>query len=124
VTKKRPVNLQLTTMQFPATAIVSILHRVSGFVIFLLLPLFLWMLSASLGSVDQFDALKACMTSPVMKFILWIILSAIAYHVVAGLRHLLMDFGVAEEKESGKIGAITAMVLAFVVILVMGIIIW
>lgn len=124
MSNKRPVNLQLTTIKFPVTAIVSILHRISGLVIFLLLPLLLWMLSSSLSSAESFDALQTCLSAPWVKLIVWGLLAAIVYHVFAGIRHLLMDFGVAEEKQSGKVGAYITIILAVVAIVIVGMMIW
>lgn len=122
--KKRPVNLQLTTIRFPATAIVSILHRISGVILFLFLPVMLWILSLSLSSAEGFNALQTCLAAPGMKFILWVMLSALAYHLVAGIRHLLMDFGWGEEKRSGKISAFFAMGLATILVILLGVLIW
>ena len=93
--KQRPVNLNLFTIKFPIPAIVSILHRISGVIVFLLIPLLLWMLHASLASVEQFDALRDTLDSPLIRFTLWVGLSALLFHLVAGIRHLFMDAGLA-----------------------------
>lgn len=122
--KQRPVNLQLTSIKFPSTAIVSILHRISGVVLFLSIPILLWVFSCSLSSARSFHHLQVWLAHPLMKFILWGILAMLIYHFVAGVRHLLMDYGFAEAKQSGKTSAVVAIVIAIVVILVAGIIIW
>ena len=64
---KRPVNLDLSTIKFPVTAIASITHRVTGVAIFLALPILLWMLDRSLASPESFADLKELMTSPLVK---------------------------------------------------------
>ncbi len=122
--KPQPVNLQLTSMKFPATAIISILHRASGVILFFLIPFILWALAVSLKSAAGFQQLHAFLTTPVMKFILWGSLSALVYHFVAGLRHLLMDFGFAEGKQSGKVSAVITMSIAVIIIAVLGVLIW
>lgn len=99
---RRPVNLDLTTIRFPITAWVSILHRISGFFIFFLIPLLLWMLQESLGSKEQFQLLQNKFREPIVLLILWLFLSAIGYHFVAGIRHLLIDVHLGESKEKAR----------------------
>lgn len=120
----RPVNLNLTTIRFPITAIVSILHRIAGVFLFLSIPLLLWALQQSLASVDDFDQLRECLRAPLMRFIIWFVLSALWYHLFAGIRHLLMDWGIGESKYGGKLGAKVALVLAIVAIVWTGIKLW
>ncbi|MBB72462.1 MAG: succinate dehydrogenase, cytochrome b556 subunit [Legionellales bacterium] len=122
--EQRPVNLDLTTIKFPITAIVSILHRISGVILFLFIPLMLWGLQQVLGSGDDFAVLQRCFAGPVSRFILWGILSALIYHIVAGIRHLLMDFGLGEGKVSGRLGARIALGVAIVLIVLLGIALW
>lgn len=97
VNKQRPVNLDLKTISFPITAIASILHRVSGVITFIALGILLWLLSLSLSSEQGFAQAQAIIDTFLVKFILWGILTALAYHVVGGVRHLLMDLGFGEE---------------------------
>ncbi|WP_035387388.1 succinate dehydrogenase cytochrome b556 subunit [Ferrimonas senticii] len=93
VNKQRPVNLDLSQIQFPATAIASILHRVSGVITFVALAILLWLLATSLQSASGFDQVSQLLSSFPVKLILWAILTALAYHLCAGVRHLLMDMG-------------------------------
>lgn len=97
VNKQRPVNLDLKTISFPITAIASIFHRVSGVITFIALGILLWLLSLSLSSEQGFAQAQAITDTFLVKFILWGILTALAYHVVGGVRHLLMDLGFGEE---------------------------
>lgn len=118
--KQRPVNLNLLTIKFPLPAIISILHRATGVLIFLLIPLLLWMLDTSLASPTGFDnILDAIADNLLIKFILWALLSALLYHLVAGIRHILMDMGIGESLQSGQrsatIVAMVGIVLAFLV---------
>ncbi len=117
VKSKRPVNLDLSTVKFPITALVSILHRVSGVVLLAGVVILLWMLDMSLDSQASFDQLQECMSSPIAQFIIWGTLAALAYHMVMGLRHLLMDMGIGETLKGGVLGAQLALVLAIVLIL-------
>ena len=91
VKKQRPVNLDLQTIRFPITAIASILHRVSGVITFVAVGILLWLLGTSLSSPEGFEQASAIMGSFFVKFIMWGILTALAYHVVVGIRHMMMD---------------------------------
>ena len=122
---KRPVNLDLSTIKFPVTAIASITHRVTGVAIFLALPILLWMLDRSLASPESFADLKELMmTSLLVKLVVWAILSVLLYHLVAGIRHLIMDAGVGESLEGGRRGAKLTFLISVVLILLVGGWIW
>lgn len=114
---KRPVNLDLGTIKFPITSLVSITHRISGVILFFAVGIFLWMLESSLASEQSFNDLGQLLSNPICQFILWGSLAALAYHAIAGIRHLIMDFGVGEDNfSSGRNSARAAVVLALVVI--------
>ena len=122
---KRPVNLDLSTIKFPVTAIAFITHRVTGVAIFLALPILLWMLDRSLTSPESFADLKELMmTSLLVKLVVWAILSVLLYHLVAGIRHLIMDAGVGESLEGGRRGAKLTFLISVVLILLVGGWIW
>lgn len=124
VKKNRPVNLDLTTISFPLPAIVSILHRLSGVLLFLIIPLLLWTLQQSAFSEEGFLNIEDALSSTFSKVIIWVILSAIIYHLIAGIRHLLMDSGIGEEKKSGKIGATIALGVSIVLAILVGVWLW
>ena len=115
--KKRPVNLDIGTIRLQITSYVSILHRVSGVIMFFAVGIFLWMLESSLASEQSFNDLGQLLSNPICQFILWGSLAALAYHAVAGIRHLIMDFGIGEDNFSiGRFSAWAAVVLAVVAI--------
>jgi len=103
--QQRPVNLDLTTFKFPPTSIVSILHRGSGFILFLVIPIILRALELSLESVQGYASITAWADSLLCRFILGAAAGALFYHVVAGLRHLVMDMGFCETLETGTLSA-------------------
>ena len=121
---KRPVILDLTTIKFPVTAIASITHRITGVAVFVALPVLLWMMDRSMASPESFSDLKQLMNSPLSKLVLWAILSALLYHFVAGIRHLVMDMGVGETLEGGRRGAFATFIATAVLILLAGVWIW
>jgi succinate dehydrogenase / fumarate reductase cytochrome b subunit len=100
--KKRPKNLDLTTIKLPLPGKVSILHRVSGVGLFLCLPVLLWLFGASLGSPETFAAFKAVAGLWPVKVILAGLLWAFVHHFCAGIRFLLLDMHVGIEKEAAR----------------------
>ena len=125
VKKQRPVNLDLATIRFPVTAIASILHRVSGVITFVAVGILLWLLGLSLSSEEGFQSASAIMSGFFIKFILWGILTALAYHAVGGIRHMLMDFGWLEETfEAGKRSANVSFAITVVLSLLAGVLVW
>ena len=125
VKKQRPVNLDLTTIRFPVTAIASILHRVSGVITFVAVGILLWLLGLSLSSEEGFLTASAIMSSVFVKFIFWGILTALAYHAVGGIRHMLMDFGWLEETfEAGKRSANLSFAITVVLSILAGVLVW
>ncbi len=115
--KNRPVNLDLTTVKFPITALVSIVHRISGVVLLGGVIILLWMLDTSLSSKESFEQLQECLRNPILQFVIWAVLAALAYHLVMGVRHLIMDLGIGESKEGGVLGAKLAIAVAAVAII-------
>lgn len=124
VNSKRPVNLDITTIKLPLPAYTSILHRISGVVLFAGLGFLLYGLDLSLASEESFEALRELLASPLAKFIVWGILSALIYHFVAGVKHLLMDVDIGDGKESGRLGAVLTIVLSGVLIILAGVWVW
>lgn len=100
--KKRPKNLDLTTIRLPLPGKVSILHRVSGAGLFLCLPVLLWLFGASLGSPESFAQLKGVAGLWPVKVILAGLLWAFVHHFCAGIRFLLLDVHVGVEKEAAR----------------------
>jgi len=115
---KRPIFLNLLKIYFPITAIISILHRVSGVALFFSLPILLCGLQMSLGSIDTFNQLMSWQKTPFGQVILFLVQTAICYHSIAGLRHLVMDFGIGETKEAGVFSSY--LVLALTVLTMVG----
>lgn len=88
---RRPKFLSLTRIRFPLTAVVSILHRISGVLLFASLPLLLWMLQGSLRSSETYAALLEAMQRPFNRLFLLVLLWAFLHHLCAGIRYLLID---------------------------------
>ena len=115
----RPINVgigDLLSFKWPITAISSITHRVAGVLLFIGVAFMLYALDLSLSSEQEFISLKEMMVSPLGKMITWGLLSALGYHFVAGIKHLLMDIGVGETLEGAQFAAKTTLFFSAVLI--------
>lgn len=121
---KRPVNLDLSKFHFPLPAITSILHRITGVLIFIGLAFLLYGLDLSLSGEQGFARLQSIMDGFFAKLIAWGILSALAYHLVTGIRHMLMDAGIGESLQGGVLGSKVVIGVSIVLILLLGVWVW
>ena len=123
--KKRPefrnINalVDLPTYRLPAAGFVSILHRISGLVMFLLLPFLVWMFDTSVSSEISFAKFKAAFNvgvgfvpGIVMQLVALVLIWAYLHHLIAGVRHIYMDAHHAVSKEFGKSSAVVTLVLS------------
>ncbi|PCI60871.1 MAG: succinate dehydrogenase, cytochrome b556 subunit [Gammaproteobacteria bacterium] len=122
--KQRPVNLDLTTIKMHAAANASILHRVSGVIMVFALGILLWTLSISLSSAEGFAQVKSLLDGVFFKIIMLGIISALSYHLLGGVRHILMDLGHFEELDSGNATAKFIMALWLVFTVLAGVWLW
>jgi succinate dehydrogenase / fumarate reductase, cytochrome b subunit len=119
----RPKNLNLFTIHFPLPAIVSILHRVSGVFLFLLIPFILGAFAYSLTS-DGFEAIQRWLDTFYIKFIVWLLFIPFCYHLIAGIRHLLSDMNIGDTLKAGRITALLTFIISIIVVLMAGIWLW
>ena len=123
--KKRPefrnINalVDLPTYRLPAAGFVSILHRISGLVMFLLLPFVVWMFDTSVSSEISFAKFKAAFNvgvgfvpGIVVQLVALALIWAYLHHLIAGVRHIYMDVHHAVSKEFGKSSAVMTLVLS------------
>jgi len=123
--KKRPefrnINAfkDLPTYRLPAAGFVSILHRISGLVMFLLLPFLVWMFDTSVSSEISFAKFKSAFQVGIgfvpglfIQLVALVLIWAYLHHLIAGVRHLYMDAHHAVSKEFGKSSAVVTLVLS------------
>ncbi|MFD2167131.1 succinate dehydrogenase, cytochrome b556 subunit [Thalassotalea euphylliae] len=122
--KERPVNLDLTTIKMHPAANASIMHRISGVIMVFAIGILLWTLSLSLSSAEGFANVKAMLDGAFFKLIIIGISAAILYHLLGGIRHLLMDLGHFEEKVSGNASAKFIIALWVVLTALVGVWLW
>ncbi len=125
MSKKRPVNLDMTTIKMPITANASILHRVSAVVLWLGMAFFLPAIYISLSSEAGFLSVQALLTDNFFaQFIAWGLLSAFGYYTVATLKHLIQEIGYFEELESGIQIATASIIIGVILSVGWGVWIW
>jgi succinate dehydrogenase / fumarate reductase cytochrome b subunit len=122
VTKKRPrpKNLDLKTIRLPLPGIVSILHRISGAGLFLMLPVLLWLFQSSLTSAETYETFKAFSSNVFGKALLLAMLLGYIYHFCAGLRFLALDFHIGIELEAARMSSKVVLVAAVVITAIIG----
>jgi succinate dehydrogenase / fumarate reductase, cytochrome b subunit len=122
IAKPRPGTMRLidaTQYTLPAAAWVSILHRLSGIIMFVLLPAIIWLFDTSLRSdlsyqylADVFKAGIGPVRGWVLKGVVLVLVWAYLHHFIAGLRHLWMDTTHAVSKVFGRTSAVVTLVLS------------
>ena len=133
LSKKRPefrnINAlqDLPTYRLPAAGWVSILHRISGLLMFLLLPLVVWLFDASLSSELSYERFTAAFDSGIgfvpgllVKLVVLALIWGYLHHFIAGVRHLYMDMTHSVTKEFGKSSAQVTLVLSLGLTVVLG----
>ncbi len=118
--------------RLPLAALVSILHRVSGAIMFLLLPFIIWMFDVSVSSEISFSRLKNVFNVGLrptpewlipgwfMKLVALALIWAYLHHLIAGMRHLWMDINHSVGKEFGKNSALATLALSIGLTVVFG----
>ncbi len=117
----------LTTYRLPAAGWVSILHRASGGLMFLLLPFVVWMMDASLSSEISYGAFVAAFEAGIglvpgwfLKLVVLALIWAYLHHFCAGVRHLIMDATHKVDKAYGRSSAIVTLVVSLGLTVVLG----
>ena len=104
--------IDATGYRLPLAGFVSILHRASGMLMFILLPFVLYLLDLSLTSEDSFNTLKLFASGVFVKLVILALVWAYLHHFCAGIRHLLMDFHIGLDKDSGRKSAVSVLAVS------------
>ena len=112
---KRPKHLALHQIKLPLPGLVSILHRISGLLLFAALPLLLLMLQYSLNSIETYTQLQQALSHPLAKLAMLGLLWAFLHHFFAGLRFLAIDMHLVDNlkqaRDSSKVVLVTSLLL-------------
>lgn len=125
VVKSRPIYLNLVAIRQPLPAIVSILHRISGALLFAVgIPLLLWFVQTSLASGAGYAAAFGPLSSWFGKLVLLAIAWAYIHHVLAGLRHLALDVHIGLDLVPARMASAIVMVVALLLTLIVAVRLW
>lgn len=126
--KNRPKYLSLTALLFeirlPLPGWVSILHRVSGLLLFLATVWLLYMLDRSLASAEGFESARRYASIPVVKLALLVLVWAYCHHFCAGIRFLLLDLDRGVDKATARITGIAVLVASVALTALFGAKLW
>ena len=118
---------QIVAYRLPPAGIVSILHRISGAVLFLLLPFIIWLFDVSVSSEASFERFRAAFTAGLgflpgwfVKLVVLGLIWAYLHHFIAGVRHLWMDATHSVTKAQGHSSALVTLALGVVLTLALG----
>jgi succinate dehydrogenase / fumarate reductase cytochrome b subunit len=103
---------ELSNYRMTIASIVSILHRISGFLIFASLPFILYMFQQSLLSEDTFKYFAGIASKPLVKLMILALAWAYFHHFAAGVRHLFMDVHIGIEKQSSRSSAVAVIAVS------------
>lgn len=121
---ERPVYLSLTQFRWPFAAIASIAHRITGVFLFAALGYLLWLLAMALESPEGYQQAAAMLAAPLPKLVVWAVLTALAYHLLAGLKHLVMDFHYWDNLQAGRVTSTSVFVLTAIAAILVGAWLW
>ncbi len=113
----RPKNLNLLTVKFPFSAVMSVGHRAAGIVLFLSLPYVLYLLQMSLASEAGFIQAQAELSGVWIKLIMTALVWALAHHFIAGIRYFLLDVDIGIDRQTAQKTALLVMILGVVITL-------
>jgi succinate dehydrogenase / fumarate reductase cytochrome b subunit len=120
----RPKNLNLLTIRLPVPALVSIMHRVSGAFLFMLLPFLLWVLHLSLSSAESYQTAQSVLSHPIIKLICLAVTWAYLHHACAGIRHLALDAHYGLRLNYARATSRAVLIISGLLTLRMGIWLW
>ncbi|MBU3694708.1 MAG: succinate dehydrogenase, cytochrome b556 subunit [Rhodocyclaceae bacterium] len=121
---KRPKHLDLLRISLPLPAKVSILHRVSGALLFLALPILIYYLDQSLDSAEGFAAAAAFFDQPLAKLAALLLVWSYAHHFCAGIRYLLLDLHVGLDRVPANRSAAIVLVASLALTALVGVKLW
>jgi len=121
---ERPVNLALTKFSFPIMAIASITHRITGVLLFVAIAYLLWLLGLALESPAGFAEAGAVLAQTLPKLVLLAVLAALLFHILAGLKHLVMDFHHWDTLDGGRLASQAVFVLSAIGTVIAGAWLW
>ena len=122
--RSRPVYLNLLKIRLPLPGVVSIMHRASGALLFLLLPLLLYALQLSLASEQGYAEVQAWFRQPLAKLFLIGVIWGYLHHFCMGLRYLALDFDIGVDLPQARFSAKLVLIASIGATLLIGVWLW
>jgi succinate dehydrogenase / fumarate reductase cytochrome b subunit len=122
--KPRPKYLNLIKIRLPVPGVVSIMHRISGAALFLLIPVLLCLLELSLASERGFAAIRGALTTPLAKLALIALLWGFLHHFFAGIRYLVLDLDVGSDLPAARASSWAVLAASILLTLAFGVLLW
>jgi succinate dehydrogenase / fumarate reductase cytochrome b subunit len=122
--KPRPKYLNLVKIRLPVPGVVSIMHRVSGAALFLLIPVLLYLLQLSLASERGFAAIRGALTTPLAKLALIALLWGFLHHFCAGIRYLVLDLDIGTDLPAARASSWAVLAASILLTLAFGVLLW
>jgi succinate dehydrogenase / fumarate reductase cytochrome b subunit len=119
-TKKRPKNLDILSIRLPLPGVLSIIHRLTGAALFVLLPVFLWLFERSLATPESFAAVKGLGSHLIVRLILLGFIWFYIQHFLTGLRYLLIDLHKGVDLEGARFSTKVVFAASTILMLVIG----
>lgn len=123
-TRPRPKHLDLTKIKLPIPGIISIMHRISGAVLFLVLPFLLCLLQSSLQSPDSYVQFRAVLDNPLAKLVLIGLLWAFLHHFCAGIRYLALDMHMGTALPDARTSSYAVLGVSMILTVIFGVWLW
>ncbi len=122
--KERPKHLDLRVIKQPLPAIASILHRISGAGLFLMLPFLILLFQLSLESPQSFESFRAVVAHPLAKLVLTGLLWAFLHHFCMGIRILLLDLNMGTDLKPARASTKAVLVISLALTAILGVHLW
>jgi succinate dehydrogenase / fumarate reductase cytochrome b subunit len=124
---KKITNIDLMSIKsynFPITAISSILHRISGVVLIIAIPLAVVGMNYSLAGPSGYEGTVTFLVKGWFSVFFWLFLSSVTYHIYAGVRHMIMDMGFGESMKVAKLTSLLVIILGVFSAILWGCYLW
>jgi succinate dehydrogenase / fumarate reductase, cytochrome b subunit len=118
--KRRPLWYNLSLFNLPLPGVVSILHRISGALLFFVLLWLLYLLDTSLASAERFEDAKRIVAHPFAKLVLFVILWSFLHHLCAGIRYLFLDIHKGIDLQTTRATSAAVLAVSLVLTAILG----
>lgn len=122
--KPRPKYLNLVKIRLPLPGIISIMHRVSGAALFLLIPVLLYVFQMSLASEHGFAAVRSALMTPAAKIALILAVWGFLHHFCAGIRYLVLDLDIGTDLPAARASSSAVLIVSILLTLAIGVLLW